>query len=136
VKQVSNVNVTPPSSTSSSSSKRNIMGKPSIEEVKTYCKERNNGVDPQAWMDHYESNGWKVGKNPMKDWRASIRTWERNTKNIAPPLKAHAEIVFVNCPRCKKEVQNADIDGGGCIYCADVPGMKELSKIYRPRGMP
>jgi predicted phage replisome organizer len=51
--------------------------KPTIEEVTAYCKERGGRVDPQSWLDHYESNGWKVGKNPMRDWRAAVRTWER-----------------------------------------------------------
>jgi hypothetical protein len=50
---------------------------PSIEEVTAYCQERKNQVDPQKWMDHYTTNGWKVGRNQMKDWRASIRTWEK-----------------------------------------------------------
>lgn len=51
--------------------------KPTLEEVKAYCEERNNGIDPQHWIDYYTSNGWKVGKNPMKDWKATVRTWER-----------------------------------------------------------
>ena len=51
--------------------------KPTLEEVQAYCDERNNGVDAQRWLDYYEANGWKVGKNPMKDWKASVRTWER-----------------------------------------------------------
>ena len=51
--------------------------KPTLEEVKAYCAERNNGVDAQRWYDYYESNGWKVGRNPMKDFKAAIRTWER-----------------------------------------------------------
>ena len=51
--------------------------KPTIEEVQAYCDERNNGVDAQRWFDYYESNGWKVGRNPMRDWKASLRTWER-----------------------------------------------------------
>lgn len=50
---------------------------PTLEEVIDYCNERGKGVDPQKWYDHYTSNGWKVGKNPMKDWRAAVRTWER-----------------------------------------------------------
>ena len=59
------------------------LGKPTIEEVQAYCDERNNGVDAQRWFDYYEANGWKVGKNPMKDWKAAVRTWERkeNTNN-------------------------------------------------------
>lgn len=52
--------------------------KPTIAEVAAYCQERAKGVDPQAWLDHYEANGWKVGKNPMKNWRAAVRTWERS----------------------------------------------------------
>lgn len=52
--------------------------KPSLEEVKTYCQERQNNVDAERFVDYYEANGWKVGKNPMKDWKAAVRTWERN----------------------------------------------------------
>ena len=52
--------------------------KPTIEEVATYCRDRGKGIDPQAWLDHYEANGWRVGRNAMKNWQAAIRTWERN----------------------------------------------------------
>lgn len=51
--------------------------KPKIEEIISYCRERNNSVNPERFFDFYESKGWKVGKNPMKDWRAAVRTWER-----------------------------------------------------------
>lgn len=51
---------------------------PTLEEVTVYCRERENQVDPQKWIDHYSANGWKVGRNPMKDWKAAVRTWERN----------------------------------------------------------
>lgn len=50
---------------------------PTFEEVKAYCTERGNHVDPQRFMNYYQANGWKVGKNGMKDWRAAVRTWER-----------------------------------------------------------
>lgn len=50
---------------------------PTIEEVETYCLERKNSVDPQKWHSWYTANGWRVGKNPMRDWRAAVRTWER-----------------------------------------------------------
>ena len=50
---------------------------PSVEEVEAYCFERNNKVDPERFVDFYSSNGWKVGKNPMKDWKAAVRTWEK-----------------------------------------------------------
>ncbi len=52
--------------------------KPTIEEIQAYCDERNNGIDAERFYDYYESKGWKVGKTPMKDWKASVRTWERN----------------------------------------------------------
>ena len=63
-----------------------VFVKPSLEEVRLYCHEKKYGVNPEAWMDFYESNGWKVGKNPMKDWKAAIRTWARN--NYGEPVKA------------------------------------------------
>lgn len=55
--------------------------KPTLEEVKEYCLERNNNISAEQFIDYYDANGWKVGKNSMKDWKASIRTWERNKIN-------------------------------------------------------
>ena len=55
--------------------------KPTLEEVKEYCLERKNNIDAETFIDFYESKGWYVGKNKMKDWKATIRTWERNRKN-------------------------------------------------------
>lgn len=54
--------------------------KPSLEEVKAYCAERHNNVDAERFLNYYDSNGWKVGKNPMKDWKAAVRTWEQSDK--------------------------------------------------------
>lgn len=53
---------------------------PTLEEVRAYCRERGNAVDPERWHSYYTANGWKVGKNPMKDWKAAVRTWERDDK--------------------------------------------------------
>ena len=58
--------------------------KPSLDEVAEYCKERGNNVNPENFIDHYTANGWKVGGNPMKDWKASVRTWERNNYGKNP----------------------------------------------------
>ena len=58
--------------------------KPTLEDVQAYCAERNKGVDAQKWYDYYSANGWKVGKNPMKDWKAAVRTWERSCDNGKP----------------------------------------------------
>ncbi len=51
---------------------------PTVDEVAAYCQERGNGLDPEAFVDFYASKGWMVGKNPMKDWKAAVRTWERS----------------------------------------------------------
>ncbi|HHV10000.1 MAG TPA: hypothetical protein GXX75_06960 [Clostridiales bacterium] len=53
---------------------------PSLEEVKAYCMERNNKVDPEGFIDFYSSKGWMVGKNKMKDWKACVRTWEKGDR--------------------------------------------------------
>ena len=52
---------------------------PTVDEVRDYCDERGNDVDPQRFVDYYTANGWKVGKNSMKDWKAAVRTWEHNS---------------------------------------------------------
>lgn len=57
-----------------------VFTPPTREEVKAYCQERNKGVNPDKWYDFYESKGWMVGKNKMKDWKASVRTWEDKTQ--------------------------------------------------------
>lgn len=61
--------------------------KPTLEEVANYCKERNNNVDPQRFWDFYEAKGWKIGKSPMKDWKACVRTWEKGERGNPPPTK-------------------------------------------------
>ena len=66
--------------------------KPTIQEVNEYCIERNNSVNPETFIDFYESNGWKVGKNPMKDWKACVRTWEKNTIKTKTNSKVDTQI--------------------------------------------
>lgn len=53
---------------------------PTVEEVRAYCRERNNTVDAETFVDFYIGKGWMVGKNKMKDWKAAVRTWEKNRK--------------------------------------------------------
>jgi len=50
---------------------------PTLEEIEAYCRERNNNVEPVRFFNFYESKGWMVGKNKMKDWKAAVRTWEK-----------------------------------------------------------
>lgn len=54
--------------------------KPALQEIQAYCQERKNNVNAEKFFDYYQANGWKVGKNPMKDWKAAVRTWEKNEK--------------------------------------------------------
>lgn len=74
----------PPGSAPPPSPKRKVFVKPTVEEVRAYCSERHNSVDAQMWYDFYESKGWMVGSNHMKDWKAAVRTWEkRNNTTIS-----------------------------------------------------
>lgn len=66
-------------SSASTTTKRKRFEKPTLSEIKAYCIERGNKVDAQHFFDYYESNGWKVGKNSMKNWQAAVRTWEKNS---------------------------------------------------------
>ena len=66
------------------------FSKPTVEEVAAYCKERNNNVDPQRFWDFYEAKGWKIGKSPIKDWKACVRTWEKDGQGKTPTKGAKA----------------------------------------------
>jgi hypothetical protein len=54
---------------------------PTVEDVKIYCQERKNSVNPETFVDFYTAKGWMVGKNKMKDWKSAVRTWERSRQN-------------------------------------------------------
>ena len=58
---------------------RGRFAPPTLEEVRSYCEERKNDIDPEAFIDHYTANGWVQGKGkPIRDWKAAVRQWERN----------------------------------------------------------
>lgn len=59
----------------------NRFVKPTIEEVRLYCIEKGYSFDPEAFYAFYESNGWKVGRNPMKNWKMACTTWSKNKRN-------------------------------------------------------
>lgn len=71
--------------------------KPGIEEVRAYCKERGSVIDADHWYAFYESNGWKVGRNSMRDWRAAVRTWEKRNGFNKGEVKVNEEL----CEYCK-----------------------------------
>ena len=60
---------------------------PTVEQVSEYCKQRGNSIDAQRFVDFYASKGWFVGKNKMKDWKASVRTWESKQTDQQPTRK-------------------------------------------------
>lgn len=67
---------------------------PTREDVQAYCRERNNKVDAERFIDYYTANGWQVGKNKMKDWKAAVRNWERSEKNFNKPTQKASEIDY------------------------------------------
>lgn len=71
--------------------KRNIFKIPTEDEVREYCRERKNTVQSGAFMAHYISKGWMIGKNKMVDWKAAVRTWEKNNFNQNVNTKVFVE---------------------------------------------
>jgi hypothetical protein len=78
---------------------------PARDDVYAYCQERKNRVNPDAFVDFYESVGWKVGNKPMKDWRAAVRTWEKRDdrgpagETQGPSVAYERQCEFVGGPR-------------------------------------
>lgn len=62
------------------SQKSNRFKPPSLQQVQDYCNERKNGIQAYAFVNFYQSKGWMIGKNQMKDWKAAIHTWEQKNK--------------------------------------------------------
>jgi hypothetical protein len=60
-----------------------LFKKPTLEEIKNFILENNFIVDAEMFFNYYESNGWMIGRYKMKDWKASVRTWERKEKQYA-----------------------------------------------------
>ena len=87
---------------------------PTVSEVKQYCLERNNQVDPERFFNFYESKGWMIGKNKMKDWKAAVRTWEKDMQPVsrAPDQKPRTPTNrFHQCPqRAYTEQDYADLE--------------------------
>lgn len=88
--QIANVEIEKEKEIESEIDKKKRFTPPSVEEVRAYCQERKNNVDPQTFCDFYESKGWLIGKAKMKDWKAAVRTWEQSRKETRkknPALK-------------------------------------------------
>jgi len=76
-----NINININNTNLTDSNRKARFKKPSVIDIIDYCKERNNNIDAEAFIDFYESKDWKIGKNKMKDWKAAVRTWERRETN-------------------------------------------------------
>lgn len=68
--------------------KRKVFVKPTIAEINDFCKEKHIGIDAERFFNYYESKGWFVGKSPMKDWKAAVRTWASNQKSSSQPTSS------------------------------------------------
>lgn len=64
--------------------KRKRFTPPTQEDIENYAGEKGIVIDAEKFMDYYASNGWKVGKNPMKDWKAAVRNWARRSDMDKP----------------------------------------------------
>lgn len=92
---------------------------PTVEEVKAYCDERQNGVDAEEFVDFYTAKGWYIGKNKVKDWQAAVRTWER--KRCSDPTdgtlkhnytKAQLDSVLITQDKLAEMERNGELDWG------------------------
>lgn len=75
---------------------RTRMARPTLQEVSDYVQESGYNVNPAEFIDFYESNGWKVGKNPMKDWKAAVRTWNQREPNAPKRVKPSCEPIVID----------------------------------------
>ena len=87
--------------------------KPTIEEIRFFCEERNNGIDADEFFNFYESKGWVIGKSPMKDWKACIRTWERNKFKSQRPTGRKVSVLENNMMVAEELKRMAMNMGGG-----------------------
>tara|TARA_Y100001938_G_scaffold113407_1_gene155606 strand:+ start:252 stop:857 length:606 start_codon:yes stop_codon:yes gene_type:complete len=74
------------------SNRKALFKKPTLDDVKSYCIERNNNIDAEAFLDFYESKNWFIGKNKMKCWKSAVRTWERREVKPKTMGKLHSQI--------------------------------------------
>lgn len=88
--------------------------KPTVEEISKYCVEKNLKVDVQHFYDYYESNGWKVGKNKMKDWQATARNWARNNYSSSQSSTAQSNNPFA---QFLTQMPIADVIEGEVMVC-------------------
>ena len=94
---------------------RSSFTRPTLLEVKAYCEERHNSIVPEQWYDFYEANGWKVGRNAMKDWKACIRSWERRRaeEQANKPKTREQEMHELYLKALEEDRKEAELDKSG-----------------------
>ena len=107
------------SSAKSTTTKRKRFEKPTISDIEQYCIERNNNIDASQFFDYYESNGWKVGKNSMKDWKAAVRTWERSEYRKSNSKKNSKEDAINVVKELMEEYEQSATDSESTINVTD-----------------
>lgn len=104
--------------TNNSADKPHGFTPPNVQDVRAYCQERGNKVDPENFWDFYQSKNWMIGKNKMKDWKAAVRTWERSESKQGNGRKTKGPHTFFNyeesgtaCPKIEDiELHMEDFD--------------------------
>ena len=107
------------SSAKSTTTKRKRFEKPTISDIEQYCIERNNNVNAEQFFDYYESNGWRVGKNSMKDWKAAVRTWERSEYRKPNSKKNSKEDAINVVKELMEEYEQSATDSESAIDVTD-----------------
>ena len=92
--------------------KQSRFVKPTLEEVEAYIAEKGYCVNAQQFIDYYTSNGWKVGRNPMKDWKAAVRTWETKER------KQYGQNRRFDTDTCTREERRAQFAKDICAHLA------------------
>lgn len=101
---------------SNSTNNKRDMGRftpPTPDDVKAYCAERHNSVNPERFIDFYASKGWMIGKNRMKDWKAAVRSWEKNEVRGSPPPVPTQKTNFDQRQYDAEYLNSFEIDLGG-----------------------
>ena len=81
---------------------------PSVQEVTDYCQSRNNNIDPEVFVDHYQANGWMRGNNKIKCWKSCVRTWEKSPRRHENPKR---QIGDKTNERLRKEFERSSGEG-------------------------
>lgn len=78
---------------------RKVFVKPTPLEIQSYVDEQNLQIDAERFYDYYEGNGWKIGRNPMKDWKATARNWSRRNEDNGGEYNKRTRVTTTNEPK-------------------------------------